>query len=112
MTGCGGLPHGLEYKRIQSFIYSLNSSIENDDKDGLLFAGDMMLNPLQRMIVETGGDLSKVKTDVQTRSAMKDANILWLPNDKTVPYTIDAELGGFDKPLFSEIKSEANQQVL
>lgn len=69
-------------------------STENDDKGGLLFGGDMMLNPLQRMVVETGGDLSKVKTHkVQSRAAMKDANILWLPNDKTVPYTIDDELG-------------------
>lgn len=66
---------------------------ENDDKGGLLFGGDMMLNPLQRMVVETGGDLSKVKTrQVQSRAAMKDANILWLPNDKTVPYTIDDKL--------------------
>ena len=62
--------------------------------DGKLFAGDMMLNPLQRIVVETGGDLSKVKMEkAQSRAAMIDANVLWLPNNKTVPYTIDPELG-------------------
>lgn len=64
---------------------------ENDDKGGLLYAGDMMLTPLQRILIETGGDLSNAD-GLKTRSAMKDANVLWLPNDKTVPYTIDYEL--------------------
>lgn len=64
---------------------------ENDDKNGLLYAGDMMLTPLQRIIVETGGDLSN-PDGIKTRSAMKDANVLWLPNDKTVPYIVDYEI--------------------
>jgi len=65
---------------------------ENDDKDGLLYAGDMMLTPLQRMVIETGGDLSRVRGDSTARAAMKNINVLWLPNDKTVPYTIDDSL--------------------
>jgi len=67
-------------------------SLGNDDKGGLLYASDMLLTPKQRIIVETGGDLSK-DGSVQARATMSSEKVLWLPNDKTVPYTIDHELG-------------------
>lgn len=64
---------------------------ENDDKGGLLFGSDMMLTPEQRIIVETGGDLSRAGGN-NARAAMSDADVLWLKNDKVVPYTITNEL--------------------
>ena len=81
--------------KIKSFILHATIVlvfIGNDDKGGLLYAGDMLLTPKQRIIVETGGDLSK-DGSVQSRAIMSNEKVLWLPNDKTVPYTIDYELG-------------------
>jgi len=65
---------------------------ENDDLDGLLFGGDMMLTPEQRILVETGGDISLAGLKQQGRAAMKNISILWFQNGKTVPYTIHPEL--------------------
>lgn len=53
----------------------------------------MLLTPAQRIIVETGGDLSKVDNKASGRAIMKDEKVLWLANDKTVPYTVTDELG-------------------
>lgn len=51
-----------------------------------------MLTPEQRILVETGGDISLAGA-AKSRAAMKNVSILWFPNNKVVPYNILPELG-------------------
>lgn len=64
---------------------------ENYDPENRLFGGDMMLTPEQRILVETGGDISLAGA-AKSRAAMKNVSILWFPNNKVVPYNILPEL--------------------
>lgn len=64
---------------------------ENDDLGGRLFNGDMMLTDEQWEQVKNGGDISL--TGVGGYASMKNQSILWLPNGKTVPFTVSQELG-------------------
>ena len=65
--------------------------LENNDPDNLLFDGDMMLIPTQRKRVEIEGDIFSKPTNAF--AAMNNVSILWLPNNKVVPYIIVADLG-------------------
>ena len=73
---------------------SFSSSSENDDPEGILFGGDILLTPEQRFLVEVGGDISQAgHASRQKRAALSNSSILWLPNNKVVPWTMTKQLG-------------------
>ncbi|XP_065060870.1 meprin A subunit beta-like [Rhopilema esculentum] len=65
---------------------------EENHSDPDLFQSDMRLTPMQRMLAESGGDVSLAKyLQENAFASAKDYGILWLP-EKVVPYTISKEL--------------------
>ena len=53
----------------------------------------MRLTPMQRLLAESGGDVSKAgEMGGSAFGSAKDASLLWLPK-KIVPYTITPQLG-------------------
>ena len=76
----------VNYCTMQNFVLENHS-----DPD--LFQSDMRLTPMQRMLAESGGDVSLAKyLQENAFASAKDYGILWLP-EKVVPYTISKELG-------------------
>ncbi|XP_065683248.1 meprin A subunit beta-like isoform X1 [Hydra vulgaris] len=68
---------------------------ENNDPQGILFGGDILLTPEQKSIIEVGGDISQaglLKALRQKRAALSNSSILWLPNNKVVPWSITKQL--------------------
>ena len=82
----------LIYHVIYIYISDIIYILENKDPFNRLFGGDMMLTWAQRKIIELGGDISLAESE-NVFTAMKNVSILWLPNQKVVPYTISTQLG-------------------
>ena len=72
--------------------FSCDFLLDNhSDQD--LFQSDMRLTPTQRLLAETGGDVSQAKQlEGNTFGSAKDIGILWYPQ-RVVPYTITKQLG-------------------
>ena len=65
--------------------------ITENPSDPDLFQSDMRLTPMQRLLAETGGDVSQAHNlESETFASAKDSSIRW---PRIVPYTITKELG-------------------
>eukprot|EP00112_Aurelia_sp_Birch-Aquarium-sp1_P024327 Seg765.1 transcript_id=Seg765.1/GoldUCD/mRNA.D3Y31 product="Meprin A subunit beta" protein_id=Seg765.1/GoldUCD/D3Y31 len=72
----------------RGFCYPEEENADNKD----LFQSDMRLTPMQRLLAESGGDVSLARfLESNAFGSAKDTGILWLP-ERIVPYTITKEL--------------------
>jgi len=76
---------------------------ENEDPLGLLFGGDMFLNPKQRELVKSGGDIAKAGEKV-THAAMSNVSVLWYPS-RVVPWTIKPALEAIPEATYGLMRA-------
>eukprot|EP00794_Sanderia_malayensis_P015011 gene15011-16560_t len=93
---------GLLVFMLIAYCYGFPEEENTYDPD--LFEGDMRLSPIQRLLAETGGDVSQAGTDGLTFGSAKDINKLWLP-ERRVPYTITKELAANAKATFEIMRA-------